>query len=128
MIAVPEQLSAAGLPSASETEAIADQLVLLAHRCVDWETWGGARAMRYWDALTERVRASCYAGPSLSAWWVRLSTTMGLGAPSNKADRALLAQLLGHADQRGVLRVLRTQTDTTVLRVRCAIDTAKETK
>lgn len=58
----------------------AEVLVALAHECVDWDTWGGSRALRYWDALTDRVRASCYAGPRLTDWWGRITRQMQLTA------------------------------------------------
>jgi len=35
---------------------VAERLVALAHGCVDWDVWGGSRAIRYWDALTDQAK------------------------------------------------------------------------
>src|SRR5690606_3790345 len=54
--------------------ARAELLVAVAHECRDRGVWGGDRALTYWDRLPEKVRAACYAGPSLADWWQRMCT------------------------------------------------------
>jgi hypothetical protein len=125
---VPGVLAAAGLPPLTGPQAVAEQLVMLAHRCADWEVWGGPRTVRYWDALAMRVRAACYAGPTLGAWWERLSRQMSLIPPARAGDRVLLASLLAGGDDLAVLAVLRGQTEMLLVRVRCAVDVRRETR
>lgn len=103
----------------------AAELVAIAHRCVDWDVWGGARAVRYWDALADRCRNACYAGPTLAHWWERLTTQMSLDPPRTTADRARLAELLTSPTAASTLHALRTRTQTVVLTVRVAVDEAK---
>lgn len=109
------------LPPLNGPEAAAERLVLLIHRGVDWSVWGGTRRVRYWDALTDRVRAATYAGPTLSEWW-RTITTQITSTPRTPADRADTATLLAHPDQRDVLDALHRHADTLVLRVRVLIE------
>ena len=98
--------------------------MLLVHRGVDWEVWGGARRVRYWDALTDRVRASTYAGPTLSEWWQDLCTQI-VSSPKFPEDRADLAHLIATADQRAVLDALHKHAATLVLRVRVLAETRR---
>lgn len=123
-----DQLAAAGLPPLPGPSGRAELLVMIAHRCVDWETWGGARAIRYWDAMGQRVRSACYAGPTLGAWWERLSRQMSLTPPRSAADREALATLLSEGADAAVLAVLRSQTELLLVRVRVAADTRRETR
>lgn len=118
-------MDAAGLPPLAGAERTAELLACLAHRCADWDVWGGPRAVRYWDALASRTRQACYAGPRLAQWWERLTVQMSLTAPQRRADRAILGALLAGGDDAAVLDVLRCQTEAVVLRVRIAADTRR---
>jgi hypothetical protein len=120
-------LAASPAPPVTGTEAIAERLVLLVHRGVDWDVWGGARRVRYWDALTDRIRAGTYAGPTLAHWWQSVSAKI-TSTPRNPADRADIAALLQSPDQRAVLTVLRDTPEALVLRVRVAVETHRETR
>lgn len=117
-------LAASPLPPLTGPEAAAERLVLLIHRGVDWQVWGGARRVRYWDALTDRVRAATYAGPTLSEWWRTVGTQIA-STPRTPADRSATAVLLAHPDQRAVLDALHRHADTLVLRVRVLIEHAR---
>jgi len=121
-------VDAAGLPPLEGPQRTAEVLTAMAHRCADWDVWGGPRAIRYWDALTSRVRQACYAGPRLSLWWERLTVQMSLTPPPRKADRALLASLLAGGGDAAVLDVLRREPEALVLRVRVAADTRREAR
>lgn len=105
----------------------AELLILLLHRGVDWNIWGGHRRNRYWDALTDRIRAGTYAGPTLSHWWSTTSEQLG-SAPRSPEDRALVAQLLFTDDSvnSDVLKALRDHASVLVLRIRVHIESAKE--
>lgn len=116
------------LPPLDGPEAIADQLVELAHRCADWDVWGGARAIRYWDAFTERVRASSYAGPSLADWWEAMVRRMSVHQPARADDRRRLAELLAAPDQAAVRDCLRNRAEHLVLRQRVRSDHARLTR
>lgn len=120
-------LAASPLPPLTGPESTAERLVLLVHRGVDWEVWGGARRSRYWDALTDRVRACTYAGPTLSQWWQEIAQQIG-SAPHYPEDRADLARLLAEPDQRAVLTALHTHAATLVLRIRVLTETRRETR
>lgn len=109
------------LPTLSVSEDIAERLVLLAHYGADFDVWGGTRRVRYWDALTERVKASTYGGPTLSDWWTGMVRSLHT-QPRNKAEREDLAQLLAVENQREVLKILRNHADVLVLRVRVISD------
>lgn len=124
-LTVADVLAASPLPPLDGPDAIADQLVTVAHRCVDWDVWGGARTIRYWDSFVDRVRASCYAGPTLADWWGRLTTQMSLHAPHTDSDRELLGRLLACGDDAAVLSVLRGRADMLVLRLRVANEALK---
>lgn len=117
-------LARSPLPALTGSEGAAERLVLLVHRGVDWDVWGGVRRVRYWDALTDRVRASTYAGPTLSHWWQDVCTQIS-STPRNPADRADLAHLIAHPDQREVLDALHAHAATLVLRVRVLVETLK---
>lgn len=108
--------------------ARAELLVAVAHECRDRGVWGGDRALVYWDRLPEKVRAACYAGPSLADWWQRISTTLGCTHPGRVEDRQALAAALAGGDDRRVLDVLRTRSDTLVLRVRLAVQQRREAR
>lgn len=110
-------LSQSPLPPLTGPEGTAERLVLLVHRGVNWEVWGGARRVRYWDALTDRVRAATYAGPTLSEWWQNICAQIS-SAPKYPEDRADLATLIATHDQRAVLDALHRHAATLVLRVR----------
>lgn len=113
--------SSVALPSLSVQEDIAERLVLLAHYGADFDVWGGSRRVRYWDALTERVKASTYVGPTLSDWWTGMVRSLHT-QPRNKAEREDLAQLLSADNQKEVLKILRNHADVLVLRVRVISD------
>lgn len=117
-------LTQSPLPPLTGPEGDAERLVLLVHRGVDWDVWGGARRVRYWDALTDRVRACTYAGPTLSQWWQDISVQIA-SQPRYPEDRADLAMLLAGPNQRAVLGALHTHAATLVLRVRVLSETRK---
>lgn len=112
------------LPSLEGAAAIAERLVLLIHYGVDFTIWGGARRVRYWEALAERVRAATYAGPLLPDWWASISTQI-VSSPRDSGERIEMAGLLSSPDQREVMQVLRTQAQVLVLRVRVLSETRK---
>lgn len=104
-------------------------LVAIAHRCVDWDIWGGPKTVRYWDALEARVRSACYSGRTLGDWWERLARSMSLHPPARKEDRAALIAAIEAGDDRLVLAELRERASLIVMHVRVAVDdkrTARE--
>lgn len=103
-------------------------LIRLAHRNMDWDTWGGGRRIRYWDALEETVRASTYRGRTLGGWWEALCRTMGCGTPGNSALRAELADLLTADNQRAILKTLRTRAGVLVLMLRVEQDGKRQAR
>jgi hypothetical protein len=113
----------------SGPEAIAEQLVMLIHRGVDWSVWGGDRRYRYWDALADRVRAATYAGSGLQDWWEAMEKQIR-SQPKNPEDRQLVTILLMQTkeDQRLILAALRKHAGTLVMRTRVHIDAAKNRK
>ena len=113
-------LSRSPLPALEDAEAVAEALVLLVHRGVNWDVWG-SRAIRYWDAFTERVRASTYAGPSLSQWWQSIASELD-SQPRNAQDRADLAGLLACPNQGLVLDAFRRHAPVLVLRIRVLVE------
>lgn len=123
-----ELLAAADLPPLEGAERRAELLVMLAHRCVDWDVWGGSRAMRYWDALTERVGTACYAGPTLADWWRRMTIQMSLVVPYSSEEKILLASIMAGGDDRNVLSALRLHAQNLVLRVRIAVEAKNEAR
>ncbi|MGH3993092.1 MAG: hypothetical protein ACRDSN_11600, partial [Pseudonocardiaceae bacterium] len=108
-------LEVGALPAA---EATAELLVGLAHQCRDRATWGGQRALTYWDRLPDKVRTACYAGPALANWWERMSRVLGCTPPRTPTDRADLARALACGEDFAVLDALRTRTESLCLRVR----------
>lgn len=113
------------LPSISAEGEIAERLVLLAHYGADFSIWGGTRRSRYWDALLERVKASTYAGPTLSDWWQSISRSLPC-APRNSREREDLVHLIGYEPSRPVLNYLRRHPDILVLRVRLIADKRRD--
>lgn len=98
-------------------EGTAERLVLLMHRGVDWDVWGGSLRARYWEALAERVRAGTYAGPTLADWWERVTVDIS-SKPRTARERAETAALLEAPDQRMVLAAFRSHANALVLRCR----------
>lgn len=116
-------LSPAGLPPLSGADAVAERLVALVHSGVDWDVWGGRRIVRYWEALTERVRAATYAGPGLGDWWRHMATYMA-STPRTAQARHELVLLLAH-DPRPVLDSLHENAEVLVLRTRVAVEQSR---
>lgn len=110
-------LARSPLPALSGPDGTAERLVLLIHRGVDWEVWGGRRRVRYWDAFADRVRAATYAGPTLSQWWQDIAREL-TSTPRTIEDRADIAELIAVDNQRAVLNSLHTHAPTLVLRIR----------
>lgn len=104
-------------PVETDAQDVAERLVLLAHYGADFSIWTGKRRVRYWEALTERVKAATFAGPTLGHWWEWLSRDLPT-APRNAREREDLAHLLASENPREVLRVLRGFPEIVVLRVR----------
>lgn len=98
-------------------EGVAERLVLLLHNGVDFDIWGGARRVRYWDALSERVKAATYAGPTLSHWWGDACRQI-VSAPRDHSVREEVATLLAAENGKAVLVALRTHAEVLVLRSR----------
>jgi hypothetical protein len=117
-------LATSPLPPLTGPEGEAERLVLLVHRGVDWDVWGGTRRVRYWDALADRVRASTYAGPTVSEWWQDICVQI-TSAPQHPEDRADLAHLIATPNQRAVLNALHKHAATLVLRVRVLSETRR---
>lgn len=117
MTVTDDLLACSPLPPLEGAQGTAERLVLLVHRGVDWDVWGGARRVRYWDALADRVRAATYAGPSLADWWQAVSAQIS-SAPQSAPERAEMAALLATAEPRAVLVVLRSHAPALVLRTR----------
>lgn len=120
-------LAESPLPPLTGPEGVAERLVLLVHRGVDWDVWGGARRVRYWDALTDRVRAATYAGPTLSQWWQEVCVQI-TSAPKYPEDRTDLAHLIADPAQREVLTALHRHAATLVLRVRVLSEARSATR
>lgn len=108
----------------NENEEIAERLVLLTHYGVDFNVWGNHRRVKYWDALTERVKASTYAGPSLTDWWEAVSRDI-VSQPRNDHERLELTTLLSYNNSKDVLKILRDKAQFMVLRVRVIAETRK---
>ncbi len=118
-------LTRSPLPPLQGPAAVAERLILTVHRGVNWDVWG-PRRMTYWDALTSRVRAGTYAGPTLNDWWQDVARRIE-SSPRTATDRHQLAVDLAAADQRAVLRALRDQAEVLTLRIRVAIEHHRET-
>lgn len=108
-------------------EVTAELLVYLIHRGVDWSVWGGERRYRYWDALSDRVRAATYAGSTIQDWWEAMEKQIK-SQPRNPEDRAFAAILLGKTpqEQRLILGALRKHASTLVMRIRVHIEHSKK--
>lgn len=115
------------LPVLSGTALDAEKLVTLVHLGTDFTVWGGKRRMRYWDALTERVRAATYSGPTLVSWWGNISADL-VSSPKNEQERLELAQLLGQGNDREVLKYLRNDGAVLVMRVRVISEMRKNAR
>lgn len=119
---------AADVGPLDEVSARAELLIAVAHETRDRDIWGGDRALTYWDRLPEKVRAACYAGPTLADWWQRITTTLGCTHPRTVDDRRALATALAAGDDRQVLDALRTRTEALCLRVRLAAQQRRDTR
>lgn len=110
-------------------EIVAEQLVLLMHRGVDWSVWGGDRRYRYWDAFTDRIRAATYAGATLQDWWEALEKQIS-SQQKTPEDREMVSILLmqDSASQRLILAALRKHASTLVMRIRVHIENSKNRK
>jgi len=115
------------LPLLEGPEGVAERLVLLVHYGVDFTIWGGARRVRYWDALKERVRGATYSGPTLGAWWSDISTQI-VSEPRNSDERIEILGLLSIEEQRETLNILRSNADVLVLRARVVSEYRKANK
>lgn len=124
MYPTEKMLADSPLPPLEGPALTAERLVLLLHYGVDFNIWGGSRRIRYWDALTERVKASTYAGPTLASWWSEASTQI-VSAPRDSQERDELAHILSSGNDREVLKVLRSESQVLVLRVRVLSETRK---
>ena len=107
-------------PLTTTSQQQAERLVFLIHEGVNWSVWG-SRRNRYWDALTDRVRAGTYYGTSLNDWWEFISTNID-STPKSSPHRKLVVQNLISPDDIEVLKVLRTHASVLVLRVRVFIE------
>lgn len=104
----------------------AELLVAAAHRYRDREVWGGDRALTYWDRLPDRVRTATYAGPRLPQWWERICRELGVGQPSRREDREAVSRALAAGGDAAVLAALRGETEALCLRVRLAVELARQ--
>lgn len=107
-----------------ELEERAARIVWAVHRSMDWDTWGSKR-LKYWEILTNAVRASAYTN-SLSRFVNSLCSRMQVPTLGvNKADRVALDDLLNGLDpqqERAILRLFREEATTLVLQVRVWIE------
>ena len=91
---------------------------------MDWDTWGSKR-LKYWEILTNAVRASAYTN-SLSRFVNSLCSRMQVPTLGvNNADRVALDDLLNGLDpqqERAILRLFREEATTLVLQVRVWIE------
>lgn len=115
--ALDEVMALSTLPPLTGADADAERLVLLVHRGVNWDVWGGARRARYWDALADRVRAATYAGPTASDWFQRVCAEI-TSQPRSAEDRHEVARLLATVDHRAVRGSLHRNATALTLRVR----------
>lgn len=118
---IPDLITAADLPPLDEPAATAEQLVLLAHRCVDWDVWGGGRLRHYWPGLTARLRSTALAAGDLPGWWQDLTRRMSLQQPWGH-DARLLTVLLAHGDPGGVLGTIVDHREALVTRARLVVE------
>lgn len=110
-----------------DAEIIAEQLIFLMHRGVDWNVWGGERRYRYWDAFTDRIRAATYSGATLQDWWDSLCKQIK-SQPKNSADRNFVVSLLSQDAQteKLVLAALRKHSSVLVMRLRVHVEFHKK--
>lgn len=114
------------VPPLTGPDNVAERLLLLVHYGMNWDVWGTpSRRVRYWDALTERVKASTFAGPKLEYWWANMSTLMDTN-PRNNAEREELASLLGGGSDKEVLSLFRNAAPVIVLRVRLVAESRRD--
>lgn len=115
-------------PALTPTADTAERLLLLVHYGIDWRTsWLATRRSAYWATiLPDRVLAATYRSPTLRSWWTTLHHSLDT-APRNAAERRELDELLSH-DAKPVLRVLRTESEALLLRVRLVADAVRETR
>lgn len=125
MTATDKWLENSPLPKLTGADATAEKLVLLTHFGADFDIWGGSRRVRYWDALAENVKASTYAGPSLSDWWSSIAPGLP-SQPRNEEERQELALLLASENQRDVLKALRQHSEVLTLRTRVIAEQWRE--
>lgn len=118
-------LSYSPLPAMNGPEGVAERLVVLIHYGVDFSIWGESRRTRYWGALTERIKAATYSGPTLSNWWQDISLSI-VSTPRTHEERVELLSLLNVEEQREVLNILRNSAEALVLRVRVLSEAKKE--
>jgi len=113
------------LPLPSLEAQLAERLIFLVHEGVNWDIWGGKRRMNYWEALTDRVRAATYAGPTLLHWWEQIAQSIE-SSPKSAEHRALVSQALIAENQKEVLKYLRYHATVLVMRVRVHIEFSRE--
>jgi len=108
----------------AEAKAIdtAERLLLLLHYSIDWEnSWLGREKSRkrYWDdILPGRVWHAARRASTLSQWWSNIALSdLDIASPSFPDRRLELAALLNEPAQ-PVLRVLRNNVPSLLLRVR----------
>lgn len=118
--------SAADIGAINGPSARAELLIAVAHETRDRDVWGGDRAITYWDRLPEKIRSACYRGPTLAAWWEAVTRTLGCAQPRRAEDRRALAACLSAGDDQAVLRQLREHTEMLCLRVRLAVNAARD--
>jgi len=121
MSATDRWLAYSPVPPFAGPEGVAERLVLLLHHGADFDVWGGSRRPRYWAALTERVKAATYAGPTLMDWWGQACALLP-SAPRDEEERLEVAELLAVENGKAVLSVLRRHADALVLRARIVSD------
>lgn len=106
-------------PLQDENMKLAERLIFLVHEGVDWDVWGGERRASYWEALTQRVIAATYTGPTLMDWWEGITTQIS-STPRSVEHRAAVLDAV-HArpgDDRSILKLLRGHAQILVLRIR----------
>lgn len=126
MTTTTDILDGSGLPPLAGPDRTAERLLLIAHRGVDWDVWGGSRRVRYWDALEDYCRAATFAGPTLADWWSRVTVRLSVDPPTDPELRSELAALLAVDEQRQTLAALRAHAAALSLRVRIVSDVRKQ--
>lgn len=107
------------LPPVEGAALTAQALLLLVHYGIDWTNgWVGNHRKTYWDkTFPDRVILATYRGSTLRRWWREVSAELQ-SAPRNAQERLEVAQLLEYPEQAEVLRLLRTEAEPLMLRVR----------